>query len=82
MSSCLCALKERKVFRRELLVGFQIHLDAKRGLGTLSPFVQDLFEFREPSIDLFILRQDLQPFHVVRNCAHAPMSCLCLNWAV
>jgi len=58
VSSCLCALKERKVFRRELLLGFQIHLDVKRGLGKLSPFVQDLFEFRESSIDLFIPRQD------------------------
>jgi hypothetical protein len=69
-SSCLCALKERKVFRRELPLSFQIHLDVKRWLGTLSPFVQKLFEFRESSIDLFIPRQDLQPFRA-EALAHA-----------
>ena len=55
-SSCACALKEQKIFWREFLLGFQIHLDVKRESGKLSPFFQDLFDLGESSFDLFIPR--------------------------
>jgi hypothetical protein len=57
VSRCLSARQEWKVFRRELPLGLQIHLNIKLRLGALSPFVQELFDFGESSCDLFIPRQ-------------------------
>ena len=72
MASCLCALKERKVFRRELLLGFQIHLNVKRGLGTLSPFVQDLFGVSRVVFRFVYTASRFTTFHAGKDCTHRP----------